>query len=132
MDVDDQSTVGREEVTAQQTSPMGHTTSLRLVYRELTVGVIIFTTGSVHEQFHCSERLFQKLFIGKEARVFHVTSFQRIMKFDADVHEEMCTYVVLSGDTTMFQDIGEHMPTTSAPETMQIKVVFSSKVCLAQ
>ena len=111
---------------------MAHTSCLRLMYKELTVRVIIFTTGSMHEQFHCSERLFQQLFIGKEARVFHVTSPQMIMKLDADVHEEMCTYVVLLGDTTMFQDIDEHMPTTSAPETMQIKVVCSRKVCLAQ
>ena len=69
VDVDDQSTVGREEGTAQQTSPMAHTSSLRLVYRELTVRVIIFTAGSMHEQFHCVERLFQQLFIGKEATV---------------------------------------------------------------
>ena len=47
---------------------------------------------------------------------------QRIMKCDADVHEVMFTYIVLSGDTTMFQDIDERMPTTSAPEVMQIKV----------
>ena len=113
MDVDDQSTVRRKEVTAQQTSLMVHTSSLRLVYRELTVRVIIFTACSTHEQFHCAERLFQQLFVGKEAGVFHDTSPQRIMKFDADVHEEMCSYLVLSGDTTMFQV--EHMPTTSAP-----------------
>ena len=45
------------------------------------------------------------------------------MKCDADVHEEMRTYVVLSGDTTLFQDIDERMPTTSAPVSMQIKVI---------
>ena len=28
----------------------------------------------------------------------------RVMKCDADVHEEVYTYVVLSGDTTTFQD----------------------------
>ena len=128
MDVDDQSTVRRGEVTAQQTSLMVHTSSLRLVYREPTVRVIILTAGNTHEQFHCAERLFQQLFCGKEAGVFYDTSPQRIMKFDADVHEEMCSYLVLSGDTTMFQDIGEHMPTTSAPEAMQIKDVCSSKV----
>ena len=55
VDVDDQSTVGREEGTAQQ---MAHTSSLRLVHRELTERVIIFTAGSMHEQFHCAERLF--------------------------------------------------------------------------
>ena len=53
----------------------------------------------------------------------HDTPPQRIMKCDADVHEEMCTYVVLSGDTTMFQDIGERMPAKSAPISMQIKVI---------
>ena len=90
MDVDDQSTVGREEGKAQQTSRVAHTSSLRLVYRELTARVIIFTAGSMHEQFHCAERMFQQLLIGKEARVFHDTSPQRIMKCDADVHEEMC------------------------------------------
>ena len=123
VDVDDQSTVGREEGTAQQTSPMAYTSSLRLVYRELTVRVCIFTAKSMHEQFHCAERLFQQLIIGKEARVFLDTSPQRIMKCDATFHEEMCTYVVLSGDTTMFQDIDERMPTTSAPLSMQIKVI---------
>ena len=47
----------------------------------------------------------------------------RITKCDADVHEQMCTSVVLLGNTTMFQDIGERMPTTSAPVSMQIKVI---------
>ena len=56
----------------------------------------MFTAGSMHEQFHCAERLFQQLFIGKESRVFHDTSPQRIMKCNVDIHEEMCTYVVLS------------------------------------
>ena len=120
MDVDDQPTAGREQGTAQQTSPMAHTSSLRLVYRELTVRVIICIAGSMHEQFHCTESLFQQLYIGTEARVFHDTSPPRIMQCDADVHEEVYTYVVLSGDTTMFQDIDERMPTTSAPETIQI------------
>ena len=115
MDVDDQSTVGREESKAQQTSPMAHTSSLRLVHRGLTVRVIIFTAGSMHEQFHCTERLFQQLFISEEARVFQ--------DGDADVHEQMSTYVVLSGDTTMFPDIDEGMPTTSSPLSMQIKVI---------
>ena len=64
----------------------------------------------------------------QEARVFHDTSHQRIMKCDADVPEERCTYVVFSGDTTMFPGFSEHMPTTLAPEMMQIMVICSSKV----
>ena len=36
---------------------------------------------------------------------------------------QLFTYVVLTGDTTMFQDIDERMPTTPAPISMQIKVI---------
>ena len=72
--------------------------------------------------------LFHRSFIGTDARVFHVTFPQRISKCDAGIHEETFTRVVLSGDTTMFQDIGEHIPTTSAPGALQTKVVCSSKV----
>ena len=45
--------------------------------------------------------LFHRSFTGKDARVFHVTSPQRIMKCDAGIHEETCTHVVLkrSGNT---------------------------------
>ena len=45
---------------------------------------------------------------------------------DSDVHKEMCTYVVLSGDTTMFPSFGERVPnelTVSALHTMQIEVI---------
>ena len=83
---------------------MAHTLSLRLVYRELTVRVIIFTAGSMHERFHCAERLFQQLYIGKDARVFHDTSPQRVKNCDTG------TDVVLSGDTTMFTSFGECVP----------------------
>ena len=40
VDLDDPSAVGREERTAQQTSLMAHTSSLRLVYREFTERVL--------------------------------------------------------------------------------------------
>ena len=49
------------------------------------------------------------------------------MKCDAGIHEETCTYVVLSGDTTMFPSFGERVPnelTVSALHTMQIEVIF--------
>ena len=118
--------MGREEGTAQQTSLVAPTLSLGLVHRELTVRVIMFTAGSMHEQFHCAERLFQQLFIGTDARVFHDTSPQRIMKCDACTHEETFTYVVLSGHTTMFPSFGECAPnelTVSALHTMQFGVI---------
>ena len=40
------------------------------------------------EHFHCAEGLFQQRFIGREDRVFHDNSSQRIMKCDAGIHEE--------------------------------------------
>ena len=57
------------------------------VDRKLTERVLKVTVS-------CHRGLFQQSLFGTEARVDH--------DGDADVHEEMCTYVVLSGDTTMF------------------------------
>ena len=46
---------------------------------------------------------------------------------DLGIDKDLCTHVVLSGNTTMFQGLGVRMPnelTASAPYcTMQIKVV---------
>ena len=81
--------------TAQQTCHLAHTSSLRFVNRKLTERVLIVTVS-------CHRGLFQQSLFGTEARVFH--------DGDADVHEGMCTDVVLSGETTMSQDIGERMP----------------------
>ena len=52
------------------------------------------------------------------------------MKCDAGTHEGTCTYVVLSGDTIMFQSFGERVPnelTVSALYTMQIE-----EICLPE
>ena len=54
--------------------------------------------------------LFHRSFTGTDSRVFHVTSPQRIMKCDAGIHEETCTHVVLSGDTTMFRSFSVSVP----------------------
>ena len=86
----------------------------------------ITTVGA--DCFHYAEVWYQLSFTGKETSGFFDTSFQNIMKCDVYIRTELHANVVLPGGTTMFQDIGEHMPTTSAPEAMQIKVVCSSKV----
>ena len=51
---------------------------------------------------------------------------KRTMKCNACTHEETFTYVVLSGDTTMFPSFGECVPnelTVSALYTMQFGVI---------
>merc|ERR1712134_24634 len=90
---------------------------------ELPDGNII-TVGN--ERFRCPEVLFQPSFIGKEASGIHDTTFQSIMKCDVDIRKDIYANVVLSGGTTMFAGIGEHMTkelTALAPSTMKIKVV---------
>ena len=120
MDVDDPSTAGREVGTAQQTSPLAHTSSLKFVFRELTEQVVIVTVS-------CQRGLFQQRFSGTEARVFHDTSPQRIIKCDAGMHEETCAHVVLSCDTTMFQGIVERMPNELAALPTRAKVLGTGR-----
>merc|ERR1712023_31897 len=82
---------------------------------ELPDGNII-TVGN--ERFRCPEVLFQPSFIGKEASGIHDTTFQSIMKCDADIRKDLCANVVLSGGTTMYLGIGERMTkeVTAPPE----------------
>ena len=60
--------------------------------------------------------LAQQSFIGAEARVFHNTSPQKI-----SIHKDVCIYVVLSGNTTMFQSFSEHFTWKSALADFQHK-----------
>ena len=90
---------------------------------ELPDGNVI-TVGN--ERFRCPEVLFQPHMIGKEAAGIHDTTFQSIMKCDLDIRKDLYANVVLSGGTTMFDQIGERMTkelTALAPSTMKIKVV---------
>jgi actin beta/gamma 1 len=90
---------------------------------ELPDGNVI-TIGN--ERFRCPEVLFQPSFIGKEAAGIHDTMFQTIMKCDVDIRKDLYANIVLSGGTTMFQNIAERITkeiTALAPSTMKIKVV---------
>jgi len=90
---------------------------------ELPDGNVI-TIGN--ERFRCPEVLFQPSFIGKEAAGIHDTMFQTIMKCDVDIRKDLYANIVLSGGTTMFQNIAERLTkeiTALAPSTMKIKVV---------
>jgi actin beta/gamma 1 len=90
---------------------------------ELPDGNVI-TIGN--ERFRCPETLFQPSFIGKEASGIHDTMFQTIMKCDVDIRKDLYANIVLSGGTTMFQNIADRLTkeiTALAPSTMKIKVV---------
>ena len=90
---------------------------------ELPDGNVI-TIGN--ERFRCPEVLFQPSFIGKEASGIHDTLFQTIMKCDVDIRKDLYANIVLSGGTTMFNQIAERLSkeiVALAPSTMKIKVV---------
>ena len=55
----------------------------------------IITVGSKH--LRCPEVLFQPNFIGKEASRSHDTTFQSIMKIDADICKNLYSNILLSG-----------------------------------
>ena len=67
------------------------------------------------KHFYCQRRtfplhecFFPANFIGIKASVVHDTSFH-IMKCDVDIRVNSCIPVMLSGDTTMFQEFGDRM-----------------------
>ena len=49
--------------------------------RRITIG---------NERFRCPEALFQPSFVGKESSGVHDTTFQTIMKCDADIRKDLC------------------------------------------
>merc|ERR1712196_370314 len=89
---------------------------------ELPDGNII-TVGN--ERFRCPEVLFQPSLIGKESGI-HDATFQSIEKCEVYIRKDLYANVVLSGGTTMFQNMQERMTTeltALAPSNMKIKVV---------
>jgi len=84
----------------------------------------VITIGN--QTFRCPEALFQPMKIGKEYPGIHELTFQSIMKCDVDVRKELYGNIVMSGGTTMFQNIEHRLNkeiTALAPSTIKIKVV---------
>merc|ERR1711972_1261631 len=82
---------------------------------ELPDGQVI-TIGN--ERFRCPEALFQPSFLGMETPGVHETTYNSIMKCDADI--------VLSGGTTMYAGIADRMSkeiTALAPASMKVKII---------
>jgi len=78
------------------------------------------------ERFRCPEVLFQPSMIGKESEGIHTLTYDSIQACDIDIRKDLYTNVVLSGGTTMFQDIDKRLQkemTDLAPASAKIKVV---------
>jgi actin len=84
----------------------------------------VITIGN--QQFRCPEALFQPMKLGKEYPGIHELTFQSIMKCDVDVRKELYGNIVMSGGTTMFNNIEARLNkeiTALAPSTIKIRVV---------
>ena len=76
-----------------------------------------------NERFRCPEALFQPSFLGKESPGVHETTYNSIMKRDADIRKDLYANVVLSGGTTMYAGIADRMSkeiTALAPASMKV------------
>jgi actin len=90
---------------------------------ELPDGNII-TVGN--ERFRAPEVLFQPSFIGKEEEGIHQLTFKSIMKCDVDIRKDLYANTVMSGGTTMFDQMSDRVNkelVKLAPPSMTIKIV---------
>jgi len=90
---------------------------------ELPDGQVI-TIGN--ERFRCPEVLFKPSFIGKEEAGVHELTYKSIMKCDVDIRKDLYSNTVLSGGTTMFDQIADRLKkemSALAPSSMTIKIV---------
>jgi len=90
---------------------------------ELPDGQVI-TVGA--ERFRAPEVLFQPNFIGLEQEGIHKLTFTSIMKCDVDIRKDLYGNVVMSGGTTMYQNIPERVQKevkALAPDSMTIKII---------
>jgi len=90
---------------------------------ELPDGQVI-TIGA--ERFRAPEVLFKPNFIGLEQEGVHKLTFSSIMKCDVDIRKDLYNNIVMSGVTTMLNDIAERMQKeikALAPDSMTIKII---------
>ncbi|KAF2889540.1 hypothetical protein ILUMI_16633 [Ignelater luminosus] len=92
---------------------------------ELPDGQVI-TIGD--QMFRCPKALFQPSFLFTEANGIHESTYNSIMKCDADIHKNLYAHILLSGGNTMFPGIADRMQkevTALAPSGMKIKIIAS-------
>jgi len=90
---------------------------------ELPDGQVI-TVGD--ERFRAPEVLFNPSLLGMEAKGIHETAFDSIMKCDVDIRKDLYGNIVLSGGSTMFENIEARMTreiNILKPSAMKVRVV---------
>merc|ERR1712176_229427 len=90
---------------------------------ELPDGQVI-TIGA--ERFRCPEPLFKPALIGKESSGIHKLTYDSIQKCDVDIRRDLYTNTVLSGGSTMFNQIDKRLQkelTALAPSAIKVKIV---------
>merc|ERR1719266_690758 len=79
-----------------------------------------------NERFRCPEPLFQPSLVGKESEGIHKLTYNSIQKCDVDIRRDLYTNTVLSGGSTMFDNIdkrlAKEMPAL-APSAIKVKIV---------
>jgi len=78
------------------------------------------------ERFRCPEVLFQPNLIGKEQAGIHTLTYDSIQKCDIDIRKDLYTNIVLSGGTTMFNQVDKRLDkeiTSVAPASVKVKIV---------
>merc|ERR1712087_878394 len=73
---------------------------------ELPDGQIV-TVGN--ERFRCPESMFRPSFLGMEVVGIQEGCFNSIMKCDIDIRKDLYANTVMSGGTTMYPGIADHM-----------------------
>jgi actin beta/gamma 1 len=90
---------------------------------ELPDGQVI-TIGN--ERFRCPEVLFKPNFIGLEQEGVHKLTFQSIMKCDVDIRKDLYGNVVMSGGSTMFDNMPDRLQKevkALAPDSITVKII---------
>merc|ERR1712055_53218 len=90
---------------------------------ELPDGQVI-TIGN--ERFRTPEVLFQPDLIGRESSGVHRLTYDSIMKCDVDIRKNLYENIVLSGGSTMYENIAERCTSEIqqlAPSTINVKVI---------
>jgi len=79
-----------------------------------------------NERFRCPEVLFKPSMIGLEQEGIHQLTFSSIMKCDVDIRKDLYANTVMSGGTTMFENIDKRVKQELdglSPQTMTVKIV---------